>query len=239
MVMNKYWTSLAFVVAMLMVAGPPVFGTTVTIGDPNEAGIPDGYDIEKLIFDDSNATNLRITYDMYANVLNHDDSQQVRYLLRLGVAGFDQDPSTVDPQTPAGTKIDFQIDWYGRSTDGGGNPISGAKTSFTLEVLAQDFTTVLYTTVTADPMAGSGTDTLVLDIPWANLVDTSSNWAFPLKTINPPSFAGDARVDNGADWADDRVLDSGDFYVPEPITMAGMLMGVSGLAGYIRRRRKA
>ena len=94
----------------------------------------------------------------------------------------------------------------------------------------------MWSTVTADPTGG---DTLLLSIPWAQLVDTSSNMAFPAKTINPPSFGGFARLDNGQSYADDLLPDSGDFFVPEPVTMAGMLMAVGGLTGYVRKRRKA
>jgi len=239
------WTSFVFVVAMLLVSSPPAFGTTVTINDPNETGvgnqdIPDGYDIEKLIFDDSDGTTsyLRITYDLYGNVMIHDYNRQVQYLLSLGVGGFDQDPLTDDPETPGHTKVDFEINWYASQIDGQNNDLYAlgkGKPSWTLEVLGQNGT-VLYTTVTTDPTGG---DTVVLDIPWAILKDTSGNWAFPDMAINPPSFGGVAVLDNGASYQDDYLPDSGDFNVPEPITMAGMLMAVGGLAGYIRRRRMA
>ena len=224
-----------FVLAVVAVSAGPAFGTTHIIGDPDEAAIPNGYDIETISFDDSNATNLQITWDTYSNIAITDSFQQVQYLLFLDVGNFDQNTAVAAPVTPGGSLVDFQVNWYGSSTDGGGNAIVGAKPSFTLELLAQNGT-VMWSTVTADPTGG---DTLLESIPWAQLVDTNANLAFPAQTINPPGISGFARLDNGTMFADDLLPDSGDFQVPEPVTMAGLLLAVGSLTGYVRRRRKA
>jgi len=43
-------------------------------------------------------------------------------------------------------------------------------------------------------------------------------------------------MDNGGSASFDARLETADAPIPEPITVAGVLMGVAGLAGYVRRR---
>jgi hypothetical protein len=72
---------------------------------------------------------------------------------------------------------------------------------------------------------------------WTDLANT---WLGSLGTIADPTNLGLRILTNGA-YQDFAIIvpGVGADPIPEPVTMAGLMLGIGGLSGYIRRRRRA
>ena len=227
--MNKAWMVLSACICALLL-GAPVFGTQYQYLDPNEPDpSTDGYDLQYIRIDDHDGvgSNLTVEYTTWASpLLIVDGTDYVNITMWLDLGGFDQDPGA----TPmiAGFEYDFEIRWYGDDFGVSGT----APYDLEFVVLGQDGTAI-YTSGanTAIPVG----DTLTLQVPWAQLVDSIGGEALPGHTM-PSSFQFLVQFDNDhLNMADDI------FYVavPEPLTMLGLFMGLGGVGTYIRRRRMA